>query len=298
MSENYTFEGILSAICTHLGNDLDIDAGRIAQSLNNFTFNIQGEVKPNKKKIPERSASRSILESVEDTPSRSSSKKIMSSDDSKGSSKKASDDKSIMKKTANNKKKDVHPCERIKTGQHNPCGKNARNELKGHWYCGTEKTGCYKSALGESNREEKTKKKPIMEPAKKPNTQKIKSISHLQLREVNGYWVDPETRIVYNKKGSDNGIAYGVLKSDNETVGKLSDANKRLIETAGWEWTDEMPKNAKRENSRSSSKRIMDKKYDSEEEIEVEEEEIEEVETDDDEVEVETDEEEVEDLSD
>lgn len=53
-------------------------------------------------------------------------------------------------------KAQLHKCERIPKNRTTVCGRNARNEVDGKWYCGTEKSGCYRAILNKLKKEEGT----------------------------------------------------------------------------------------------------------------------------------------------
>ena len=64
-------------------------------------------------------------------------------------------------------KDENHTCERVLRGKTEPCGKKAKNSVvedeEVHWYCGTEKSGCYKCILGAANRAKVSTAKKGME---------------------------------------------------------------------------------------------------------------------------------------
>lgn len=283
----FTFEGFLNALVNQLAEVTGVSASKLAKAINEFEFNIQGEVKPTKKKTPAKPKVKASddgeeLEEEEEKPKKAAQ--------AKGG-----------KKAAAAKDTEKHQCERIQHGKEDPCGKNAKNEVNGHWYCGTENSGCYKSILGSIKRNEKAdKKKPAAEPAKKPATKKVKSASEVNTRKINGHIVDPERRIVFDKEGTD-GVAQGILAQDNKTIAPLTKKDIAWLEASGIAYLEKPPKKAaaskktaskekpkkaavsKKKKASSDAEEEEDEVVETDEEVEVEEEEEEEVEVEEEE---------------
>lgn len=118
----------------HIATELNCDVKDVSAAVESFFVPSEEPevVTPKKKKLPAKSADKA--------PSKVKPKAQI---------KKFSDD-------------GPHTCDRIpvrKNGDSSRCGKNAKNqaEIEGEikWYCGTEKSGCYKSILGAIKRNEK-----------------------------------------------------------------------------------------------------------------------------------------------
>ena len=154
---------------------------------------------------------------------------------------------SKQKKVTAGKKKvsDVAPakrtCDRIPRGKDEPCGKTAKNELDGKWYCGTEKSGCYKSMISEkvkakSTDEPKSKSKAakgkngdeILDETLVGKTVKKSTAFHAKkvvLPDGTEIHVDPKTKIVFHRDRT----AIGSLNKDK--IVPLSDEQIRILET-------------------------------------------------------------------
>ena len=179
----------------------------------------------------------------------------------------------MEKKKSKSKEKDIHHCERTINGKEGvrSCGKIAKNELKGIWYCGTESVGCYKSALAASKNDKSDKKKI------KDVADKVVMNDKIQVFEIAPkLYGDIKTRILFDKKTNE---AYGKLDSDNKTVLPLDDDAIRFLETH-----NQKIKDAKKKLSRIQ-KEIQETPIELEEEPDVEEAEegeVEEVEAEED----------------
>lgn len=180
--------------------------------------------------------------------------------------------KTSSEKTNNKKPQttnEKHTCERIPRGHKEPCGKRAKNSVEDsdgniHWYCGTEKNGCYKSVLGRINREKEKKasqtlsktisnEKKGTSTAKKGTSQKerkkeadIKSsilcnkvlvtkkfiIKRYKMKDGSTVLMDPNTRILFKHRKTDKDTpkAYAKLTKDEEIV-DLNDKEIRFLET-------------------------------------------------------------------
>lgn len=165
------------------------------------------------------------------------------------------------KPKASPKSKVGHTCERIPRGPNKDvCGKPAKNSVdegdgKLHWYCGTEKSGCYKCILGQMSRQTKSTPpkatpKAKKAPGKKPttlegkkkladeNTKELikKTIKRQKLtlkkRSVGGksVYMDNQTRVLVDRATQE---AYGKLAKDNETIKSLEDEDIRWLEASG-----------------------------------------------------------------
>jgi hypothetical protein len=150
----------------------------------------------------------------------------------------------------------INTCERKPRGKSENCGKTAKMSIKSEdgverWYCGTEKSGCFKSIKSSVKRQAKVVplKTPLVTNVNKPPTLKdkkdftdVKSRSLLNsvlqkkdliLRSImvknEKLWVDHSTRILFDKKTQE---AYGILDKDNETILNLTDKEIRLLEAS------------------------------------------------------------------
>ncbi len=129
-------------------------------------------------------------------------------------------------------------CEKLintKNGEPRICGKNSTNEVDGHWFCGTEKSGCYKSALAKAPAKAVAKKVTPAAQAKGALVAKTKakvgtlaqkvlkndSINLKEIKKGSGMWVDLRNhRMVYTKDPQET---FGVLDDDDETVLPLTE---------------------------------------------------------------------------
>lgn len=132
----------------------------------------------------------------------------------------AAKSKTTTKKTSDDK----HACAHLVNGKDGAriCGANAKNELNGEWFCGTDKSGHYKTHLSKTEKSAPAKKAPkaTSGPAKaKQLVDKVVKKEGLDLHEVpagSGVWVDlKHHRIVVDP---DTEEVVGVLDEDNETI--------------------------------------------------------------------------------
>lgn len=161
-----------------------------------------------------------------------------------------------------------HTCDRIPRGKTDACGKSAKNRFEGddgtvNWYCGTEKSGCFKSILLGQKRQTKlsvsksksgsnfSKKDSVKAPpAKKPSTNtgrkiasnaktnsllnKVSKRQTLDIKKIKVgnkvLWVDIQSRVLFDRGTQE---AYAVLAKDNKTIQPLSDENIRWLEASG-----------------------------------------------------------------
>jgi hypothetical protein len=124
-----------------------------------------------------------------------------------------------------------HTCEYKKTSGKNKgaaCGKSAKNQNKGKWYCGVLKsdgsyTACMKMVMG---------REKLASP--KLTSVKVSGSSvfnnKLALEKIGEFHVDKIHRIVINK---DKHEALGVLNKDNKTFSKLNNEQIKYIESKG-----------------------------------------------------------------
>lgn len=131
---------------------------------------------------------------------------------------------------------DKHKCEYMVKGD-NPhvCGKGAKTEYEGMWYCGTDKSGHLSSVMKAS---EKAGKKPTA-PAKAKTFAKATVPSktepkkeQLNLVTVGEYFIYPKNRIAF-KKGTRTAI--GILDKDNATLKPLDAEAIRFCESRNLE---------------------------------------------------------------
>lgn len=165
-------------------------------------------------------------------------------------------------------------CERVKRGKSEPCGVKATNSIvdeKGveHWYCGSEKTGCYKCMLGQEKKvknkkvdkqiiAEKSETKKTVSSVKKPNIldavaakQHTVNPKKYQTKTNGIVFLEMEQRILFDPETRE---AYGCLDDDNDTILPLT--KKQL----GWLEVHNLPirDNEVQEKKAPLKKRIMD----------------------------------------
>jgi len=150
---------------------------------------------------------------------------------------------------------EVHTCERTVNGQTGPyiCGKECKNEVGGMWYCGTENSGHYKSALsaekkapvapkgkGKGKGKGKivaSKASPKGKAAKSKSSALVAKITKMQqidFHEVvpeSGLWIEPEFRVIADPETNE---VYGILAEDNETILELTDDALKYAEVHGF----------------------------------------------------------------
>ena len=178
---------------------------------------------------------------------------------------------------------DVHKCDRIPRGKTEPCGKNAKNKVKSdgtHWYCGTEKSGCYKAIMNAVNKSN-TKSAPkgkSKAPAPKTNAgrksssdvksktlvDKLSKKSVINPRKIKigkeTHYVDSETRILFDKVTKE---AYGELSKDKKSVVPLSKKNIKFVEANGLKIREEKQSKKKANLKKKISKKMESSDSDS-----------------------------------
>ncbi len=125
------------------------------------------------------------------------------------------------------------------------CGKNARNEFpegSGCWYCGTDKSGHYKTAISRAAKSETPKAttavNTVAAKAKTANTavpavlqrvtaQKVKEMFLHEVPAGSGQFINLSNRILFNHSTNK---AYAVLAEDNNTHLPLEDSHIRFLE--------------------------------------------------------------------
>jgi hypothetical protein len=131
---------------------------------------------------------------------------------------------------------ETHTCEKMVNGA-TPyiCGKSCKNEVGGMWYCGTENSGHYKSALT-AEKKASSKGKPQAKTMPKGKitakakvagkssalASKIRKLEEISFHEVvpgSDIWVESDFRIVADPQTNE---AYGILGEDNETIMELT----------------------------------------------------------------------------
>ena len=202
-----TFEDRLA---DHLSTELKVDVQDVLDAMNSFGIN-EKQSAPSKKKVPK------------------------SNEVVKTSTKKAEPPKIVSQK----KNAEVHTCERIKKGQTDECGKNAKRELKVNgvmmWLCGADKSGCYAAAVKSNiakDIEIEVNEAKITKGTKKPAPKGVSSKADAAKSLINKITPeDMKTATVKTSKGklvyettrrylwdSSNNEFYGVLGDDNETI--------------------------------------------------------------------------------
>lgn len=232
-------------LATHLASELEVSVKDVTTALENFgldehALSSDESPEPQRKPIKKKNVPPTKDRPVVDKPKESKSS------DSELS-------------------KEVYPCERVKRGQPDSCGKNSRRFVEGkdgskHWYCGGEKSGCYPIALkatSEKSLESSSTKKPTKggqkeSSSKKPTTNvgrkaladersesllrkvtQTKKLHAVSIRtESHGkLYYDKKTRILFDNQTQE---AYGVLAEDKDTINPLDDENIRWLEANGY----------------------------------------------------------------
>jgi hypothetical protein len=132
---------------------------------------------------------------------------------------KAKAGKKVVAKSKASKEPEVHTCERTINGKDGSriCGKNAANELNDMWFCGTEKSGCYKTAMSKSAPAPKAKAAK----GKAAPVAKAKASNLVEVPQGSGIWVDlVHFRMVYSQDPKET---YGILDEDDETILPLTE---------------------------------------------------------------------------
>nr|QBK86567.1 MAG: uncharacterized protein LCMAC102_03620 [Marseillevirus LCMAC102] len=140
---------------------------------------------------------------------------------------------------------DKHYCERIPRKKSELCGKAAKNSVcedgETHWYCGTEKTGCYKSILGSANRQVKAAasksstlkdKKSVADVKSQNLVHSVTATKGIDIKSINfngkKLWINHATKILFDRVTRE---AYGVLGATK--IKPLEDEQIRWLETSG-----------------------------------------------------------------
>lgn len=152
-------------------------------------------------------------------------------------------------------------CERYKRGQTDPCGKAAKRTVADaegvdHWYCGSDKSGCFsimlkassEKALSDSGTKKTTgatsKKKAMTNESRKEiantksesllrkvtQTKKLSTMS-IVTSSFGKIWYDKNTRVLFDKVTHE---AYGILDESNEKILPLDDENIRWLEASNY----------------------------------------------------------------
>lgn len=268
---------------------------------------------------PKKDASKKTKKSnVEDTTSKK--KNIISKKTKKSSEEEDTNEfvNSVKPTSKSNKstskatsKMTSHLCERIPRGKAEQCGKTAKKSIEEngetHWYCGTEKAGCYHSILGSTNKIEKGDKikKSQMEKGvgggdknssssssadSKKSQADIKSISliHKITKRVEvptksimvndkKYHINLETRVLFYR----DGVAFGVLDKDNKTILPLDDKNIRWLEASNMPIEQKNKKESDDEENSEAEDEEENSEADDDEDIDLDESDEEEFEVDD-----------------
>jgi hypothetical protein len=150
--------------------------------------------------------------------------------------------KAVAKKVVAKKATTVHTCEYTVNGKEETyiCGKTAKNEHDGMWYCGTATSGHYKSASSKPAAKAKAKAKATPKAAK-ATAAKSKAVSlvnkvtkkvQIAADEVSpGVWADlAHFRLAINQ---DTKEVYGIVDEDNETILPLTEEALAFVEAHG-----------------------------------------------------------------
>lgn len=179
------------------------------------------------KKSKAPSSSESSKNTEHDSSSESEPKKKSKKNKSTSKSSESSEEPPSKAKGKGKGKSETHKCERIPNGKTEACGKNAVRsiEVNGEtkWYCGTEKSGHYKAALGaqERNKKSETNKNS----SKKED--KVKFLKH-NVNNTTYYW-NPESRVVVDRNTEK---AYGMMNKKDKVVPLSKDAEKWCIKNS------------------------------------------------------------------
>ena len=250
-----------SLLASHLAQKLDLPVEDIIEALESFT-----ETASTKKKVeePQKKAKVTVVppkkSSAKEAPP---SKKQPAKEDApskKSTTKEAAPPpkKSLTKEDTKTNEK--HTCERVKKGQTEKCGKNAMRFIedgnKKHWYCGTEKAGCYLSELNIKTKKD-SEKEAIPTNTKSTSTKKSSSVSKTNTdrkllsenkskslvqtvikqldilpKKVNGKTIHMEkvSRALVDPQSKE---FYGILDEDNQTILPLDAKTIKMIESSG-----------------------------------------------------------------
>lgn len=159
-------------------------------------------------------------------------KKVTDKSDVKKKVKTDKDSKKSKKDTKKSGKNETHECEHIirpNNGEQRQCCKNAIREFEGHWYCGTENNGHFKShstgksTIKASPKKGKSKKEYpsvirrfVLEKRLKCDVKTIKGVK---------YWVEFSHKIVFDPETKE---AVGVKDGDN--IRKLDKKECEFVE--------------------------------------------------------------------
>jgi hypothetical protein len=238
------FDSILVDLCSHVATHLKVDEESVKKAFLSYgkktvkkevveakkadpkAKSKEDEKATPKKADPKAKSQKDPKEEPKKTPSAKSKASLKSDSDSE-------EKPSVAKGKSAGKSKTPEKltCGWMINGE-NPCGKNAKVEqvIDNVYYCGTENSGHYKSALAKSKtvkKDEKGAKSKGLE-VSEAAVNKIMGKQSIHIsKNKNGLYVHPESGIVFEK---DTHTAYGVLDKDGKTVKALTDKEKKFIE--------------------------------------------------------------------
>jgi hypothetical protein len=219
-----------SGLSKHLAKSLGVKEADVEKAFSTYSCEIEAPTKNTK-----------TTDKNTKTPQPSKSDKISSSDKPsqtavKGAAKKSS---SSTKSAAEEK----HTCGyTVKVdGVSKACGKNAKNEVDGMWYCGTGKNGHHKSALArvaKSAPPAESSKPSVIKESKKLEELVAKKVDRtdktkIEMQQVGGVWIVPSNRIIFDKK-TQKATGF-VLGKDNKKQTPLSKKDIEWLEAMGYQ---------------------------------------------------------------
>jgi len=209
------FDGLTQHLASTLGTDVDT----IKEALDSFEADAAVDGDGEEEVAPAKKAKSSAKTSAKTAPAKTAAK---------AKAKPAENESHECEYLINPKDKKVAP---------HLCGHNAKNELDGAWYCGTENGGHYKSVLGSAKKTTPKATAAAKVAAKVAKSAKASAViakvakkETINLHEMkpgSNLWVEPKTKIVFDKETDE---AIGVLDAKNN-VQKLGASEVSYLET-------------------------------------------------------------------
>jgi hypothetical protein len=247
------------AFTTHMAEKLNSSVEDVMDALATFTFTPNGTPKKGTAKSSvQKTTPKAAPKVTAKSPIKTPAKTIKTPQKSNDITAKTTAKKTPAKKNTDND----HTCERIKKGQTDVCGKKALRSLGDgedeHWYCGTEKAGCYHSELNVAVKKDVenkiVSKKQSAAGTKKPTGKAataikktagaevaknlLKSVNHVKdlniisitTKSHGKVWFGKESRALVDRVKKE---FYGILDDDDDTILPLDKETIRMLEAAG-----------------------------------------------------------------
>ena len=228
-----SYDEVFNQLADHLATDLEVDREKLLESMVSF-----GTPKPKvvAKAVVTPKAKAKAPKSAEKVKVNESKSSQDDNDESVPKPPKGGETKKPKSKAVTTTPKCGWKINEGKDDEKD-CNKNAKleNEIDGIYYCGTEASGHYKSALAKSSSKSAPKAKSKAK-AVTPSPKTVTAVKKITKREtftlsketsdMGPVWLDKQTSLVFDKESE---LAYGVLK--NKKVLPLDEENIRVAES-------------------------------------------------------------------